>query len=936
MLLVAVALLALIGHLAGIHLLTAPLPSWRPMTPLGAISQMALGLALYYRGQERLWLSHIISVLPLLIALLALIAITAGGQLPFGGVPLAATFFIATAAIGLLAGALVRRRDLEAVTLALTGMALVAMSLTMFFVNTVGVFAGEGNGYDPRAAVQLTICMLLLGACVLVEVFATGSVDLEFPPWVPVAAGVLSLGTVLFLWRGLSERERLQRVEGIHQALASEARVLVREIEIPASAFRRGAERAAVDSTSDITTWALGRLERDIPSMEAGFRIAEDGFPIVSVPGGADADPVARAWLDYKASTGSKADTVAILPLDSATGRFGIYAPVCTEGRCSGAVVGVINPVTMFQSTLHDSLGAFRFRISGPHGLLQGSPNPPASKRELAVPLDLRVGQVAWRLEAFPRVGAAGEQSNLPGAVLFMGMVVTLLIPVTLQLGRSAWEGARLRERSRLSFALDRATDGLWEMDVRTGQMMRSPTLWRHLQYSVDAVPTDFVGWKALIHPEDQARVEQSLQGHLKGEIESYDTEYRIRAADGTWHTVVDRGRIVDRSSLGAPARLLGISADVTEARAAEKAREESERRFRALFNSGFQFQMLLGCDCKVLEVNQVALERFGTEASTVLSREVWDTLWWSGSSAAQEILRKACESANSGRTEVWEQEIRPEGRPAMILEISLKPIPNAEGTYSQLLLEGRDITERRRAETELKEVDTLTTMGRVAARVAHEINNPLAGIQNAFLLIKDAVPTTHPHYAYVGSIEREIGRISKVTRQLYETYRPEQDTTGMASVQLVVTDAVAFLEQVNRASAVQIVTDVSRVPGAVPVPAAILRQIVYNLVQNAIDASPAGGTVKVIATATATQLELCVQDEGPGVPASLKEQIFEPFFSTKEKEMKTSGMGLGLALVRRTVAAAGGTIAVHTRDTGGAEFVVTLPLEFGAADGAA
>jgi signal transduction histidine kinase len=70
------------------------------------------------------------------------------------------------------------------------------------------------------------------------------------------------------------------------------------------------------------------------------------------------------------------------------------------------------------------------------------------------------------------------------------------------------------------------------------------------------------------------------------------------------------------------------------------------------------------------------------------------------------------------------------------------------------------------------------------------------------------------------------------------------------------------------------------------------------------------------------------VRDQGPGVPPSLREQIFEPFFSTKEKDMKTSGMGLGLALVRRTVSAAGGTIRIDTATGGGAEFIVTLPLE--------
>jgi signal transduction histidine kinase len=218
--------------------------------------------------------------------------------------------------------------------------------------------------------------------------------------------------------------------------------------------------------------------------------------------------------------------------------------------------------------------------------------------------------------------------------------------------------------------------------------------------------------------------------------------------------------------------------------------------------------------------------------------------------------------------------------------------------------------------------------MGRVAARVAHEINNPLAGIQNSFLLIKDAVPPTHPHFKYVGAIEREVGRIALVTRQLYEIYRPEHEGGGDASMQTVVGDAVAFLEQVNRAARLTIVTDLDGVPGVIPLPAAMLRQVVYNLVQNAADASPPGGTIRLRARVEDRMLTVSVSDQGPGVPPDLRERIFEPFFSTKGKRTHASGMGLGLALVRRTVAAARGEIRVEDAEGGGACFAVTLPFQ--------
>jgi signal transduction histidine kinase len=112
-----------------------------------------------------------------------------------------------------------------------------------------------------------------------------------------------------------------------------------------------------------------------------------------------------------------------------------------------------------------------------------------------------------------------------------------------------------------------------------------------------------------------------------------------------------------------------------------------------------------------------------------------------------------------------------------------------------------------------------------------------------------------------------------------------------------------------------------------VPVSGALLRQIVYNLVQNAVDASPFGGTVDIVGKVERGHLILAVLDQGDGVPLELRHKIFEPFFTTKDATVRTSGMGLGLTMVARSVSAAGGTIVVDDVPGGGARFTVRLPL---------
>ena len=111
-----------------------------------------------------------------------------------------------------------------------------------------------------------------------------------------------------------------------------------------------------------------------------------------------------------------------------------------------------------------------------------------------------------------------------------------------------------------------------------------------------------------------------------------------------------------------------------------------------------------------------------------------------------------------------------------------------------------------------------------------------------------------------------------------------------------------------------------------VPHPDALVRQVVFNLIQNGVEASPPNGTVFVTAWARNTTFHLSVRDQGPGVPPELRERIFDDFYSTKTG-LSTGGMGLGLAIVRRSLTALRGEIRIVDPPGGGADFQVRLPL---------
>jgi signal transduction histidine kinase len=160
-------------------------------------------------------------------------------------------------------------------------------------------------------------------------------------------------------------------------------------------------------------------------------------------------------------------------------------------------------------------------------------------------------------------------------------------------------------------------------------------------------------------------------------------------------------------------------------------------------------------------------------------------------------------------------------------------------------------------------EVDSLAMIGLMAGRVAHEINNPLAGIHNAFLLIKDAVPVSHPHHAYVGTIEREIGRIASITRRLVETYRPEQDRAVGVAVSAIVSDAIRLAVPVQESDTARVQLD-NRVHDAIVAPAGLLRHALHQVLERALRSSGPNQPVEVSVRRVGQQVAITVRFRAP------------------------------------------------------------------------
>ncbi|MHB0945935.1 MAG: PAS domain S-box protein [Sedimentisphaerales bacterium] len=244
------------------------------------------------------------------------------------------------------------------------------------------------------------------------------------------------------------------------------------------------------------------------------------------------------------------------------------------------------------------------------------------------------------------------------------------------------------------------------------------------------------------------------------------------------------------------------------------------------------------------------------------------------------------------------------------------------QGANTALL---KAMTERDHIQKLLSETEKLAAAGKLAAQIAHEINNPLAGIKNSFLLVKDAIPASHRYFEYVGRIEKEIDRVSQIVRQMFDLYQPQTSPAGKFRLYETIRDIVELLKVSRQEKNIHIEIDCDE-NIFITLSESLLRQVIYNVVQNAIQACGEQATVKIFASVKNDELKLSVSDQGLGIDDTIKDKIFMPFFTTGSGGPK-SGLGLGLSITKDIIVAMDGSIDFVSEKGKGTTFNISIPV---------
>lgn len=241
---------------------------------------------------------------------------------------------------------------------------------------------------------------------------------------------------------------------------------------------------------------------------------------------------------------------------------------------------------------------------------------------------------------------------------------------------------------------------------------------------------------------------------------------------------------------------------------------------------------------------------------------------------------------------------------------------------------------ELERAQKGLIASEKMASLGRLAATVAHEVNNPLFGMLTyARLTRKDlekaelSGSTRQRVNEHLGIIERESRRCGDLMRNLLTFARQTPPQRAPMKIETVVQRAAELVQHQCDLAEIELASRLAPDLPEISGDASQIQQVLVVLLSNAIDALGKGGRITISAQRLPgfEGVHIAVSDTGPGIPADLQAQIFEPFFSTKENQHRT---GLGLAIARNIVERHGGVLTVQSEPGKGAEFVVQLPLE--------
>ncbi len=489
---------------------------------------------------------------------------------------------------------------------------------------------------------------------------------------------------------------------------------------------------------------------------------------------------------------------------------------------------------------------------------------------------------------------------------------------------RQRAQAALVRSEERFHYAAKATQELIFDVDLIDKRIWFNESITTDWGWEPPTNPISLSWWLERVHPADRGKLVSLINQAIDEGQERWASEFRFVRPDGSYGYMSSCALII-RDRNGHAIRSIGSSMNVTDQKAAEEIIRRFSRQNRLILNSANEGLIAVDRNGKPFMVNPAAMQLTGFSEEEFLATYCLHDLIHHSRPDGTPFHRDECPTRRSilaGEERRGEDVYWRKSGESFPVDVSVSPI-HEDSRIAGAVLIMRDITDRKRMQSQIEQANRVASLGRVAATIAHEFNNVLMGIQPFAELIRRNAKEEKLTKA-ASQIMNSVSRGKRVTQEILWFTQPSEPALQRVDLEQWLLQLIPEL-QATAGSAVRIVFEPPPERVFIECDSAQMQQVVANLILNARDAMPHGGTIKIsVATSGGIpdgMVNLSVRDTGTGMPPHILENVFEPLFTTKR-----SGTGLGLAVVRQIITRHKGSIEAESKPGEGTVFRIYLP----------
>ncbi len=433
------------------------------------------------------------------------------------------------------------------------------------------------------------------------------------------------------------------------------------------------------------------------------------------------------------------------------------------------------------------------------------------------------------------------------------------------------------------------------------------------------------------VKPEDRLSFQNQIE--KQGFVKEWEVEFKRKGGEKI--TVLLTAHL-NRDDKGAVVGYEGLIIDISERKRMEKELREANEFLTRLIESSVDGIIVADTDGKVLIFNRGAENMLGYKAEEVVGKMNIRSIYSPG--VAKEVMQKlrSPEFGGVGKLASFPLFFCRKDGELIEGDLSASLIYDEMGNEIASIGIFKDLRERLGIERELRktqeallQAEKLAAMGRLTSQIAHELNNPIYGIMNTLELLKTEIPPTSKRRRILELSLAETVRLSEMLRSMLSFSKPEQEKRMPTKINELIEGILLVMEKQMKEENIRVTTSFDRYLPEVMASTNQVRQVMLNMIKNAKESMPKGGTLNVRTMLSSGDVLIIIRDTGTGIPEELRDKIFEAFFTTKQK---VKGVGLGLSVCYGIVKDHGGEIKVESEVGKGTNFIITLPVHDGRA----